>query len=971
MNDLISANEKQRPQVSLFVVEQKLRAGNGLKQFVILGSIKDMLKETILSRSVRVICAGGLALGMHAAFAQEAAEQPIQRVEITGSSIKRIAAEASLPVQTFSQKDIQRTGVTSVTDFIQQLPVMQGFTASSDSVGGGGGGLTTASIHGVGEAYTLVLVNGRRIAPATSGTTIDISTIPLAAVDHIEVLTDGASALYGADAIAGVVNFIMKKGAAPLTIDAKYSKPQHPGGTDRTVSISKGFGDYENDGYSLFMSYSHQDSDRLKASQRDFAKTGIINFNDPKTGTPLQFFNGSSRSIPPNVTVGYLNASGAKKSVSVNPYLKINGKCPAAHVDLGDGQCYFDYTSSVEIAPEIKRDGFWASGSLKLGNTGWKAFSDISFNKSHIYATIAPYPAEFALAKSSPLFAKYVQPYLTAEQLNGMTSATVKYRLQDLGGRAYDYESKASNIVAGVEGSAAGWDINSAFIFSRNKQPQNYLGGFPLADKFDAAIASGKLDPFPYALGEMPQDMQEVLRSTQYVGNYNTTDVKVYGWDAHASREAFSMPAGPAMLGVGVDFRKTKFSQRANQAVAHAEILFDDNQPEYAFSRKSGGVFGELETPITKEWSVTTSARYDRVTKLSDDLNGGNVGDDQSAGTFKVSTRWQPTKSMVFRGAYGTGFKVASMTQIGQPLADFGVTGGTYNCPLSAANGLQNHPLAQYCDTRGQLEVFQGGNSGLKPEKSRQWTLGAVFEPTSNFSAKLDLWSVEIRDAVTSVSEDLIANNPNKYIDLYTVKHKASTGLDTLAIKLLPINIGRQENKGLDYDFQYREKVWEGKLTARLAGTYIYHSKYTTPGTNDSWESSLNVYGSDNAVQFRNVIAASLTYDIGRFTHNLTGNFRNGYKDKHHDVENCAVNTNDANQDCVDVQLDVPSYTTFDWQTTFRAIKGLDLTFGVKNLTDRNPPLSLRNTGSHQLGYDPRYASPIGRTYYIGAQYKY
>jgi iron complex outermembrane receptor protein len=929
-----------------------------------------MMKETILSRSVRLICAGGLALGMQAAFAQQA-EQPVQRVEITGSSIKRIAAEAALPVQTFSQKDIQRTGVTSVTDFIQQLPVMQGFSVAADSVGGGGGGITSASIHGVGETYTLVLVNGRRIAPANSGTIIDISTIPLAAVERIEVLTDGASSLYGADAIAGVVNFIMKKGAAPLTVEAKLSSPQHPGAKDRTWSISKGFGDYEADGYSLFMSYNHQGQDRLKASQRDFASTGIINFNDPKTGTPLQFFNGSSRSIPPNVTIGYKNAAGANKTVSVNPYLKINGKCPPAHVDLGDGQCYFDYTSSVEISPELKRDGFWASGSLKLGNSGFKAFSDVSYNQSHIYATIAPYPAEFALAKTSPLFAKYVQPYLTPEQLSGMTSATVKYRLQDLGGRAYDYESKATNIVAGVDGNAAGWDINSALAYSRNKQPTGYLGGFPLADKFTAAMNSGKLDPFPYALGEMPAGMQEVLRSTEYVGNYSTTDVKSYGADVHASREAFALPAGPAMLGIGADFRQNKYSERANQAVAHSEILFEDDQPEFAFARKSGGAFAELETPVTKTWGVTSSVRYDRVSKLDDDLNGGNIGQNQSATTFKISTRWQPTKTMMFRGAYGTGFKVASMKQIGQPLADFGVTGGTYNCPLSAANGLANHPLAQYCDTRGQLEVFQGGNPDLKPEKSRQWSLGAVFEPFSGFSAKFDLWSVEIRDAVQNVSEELIASDPNKYIALYTVKHKQSTGLDKLAIKLLPINIGRQENKGLDYDFIWKEKVWEGRLTARLAGTYMYHSRYTTPGTDDQWETSLDQYGSDSAVQFRNVLSSTLTYDIGRFTHNLVANYRNGYKDKHHDVDNCAVNTNDANQDCVDVQLDVPSYTTFDWQTQFRLMKGLELTAGIKNLADRNPPLSLRNTGSHQLGYDPRYASAIGRTFYIGAQYKY
>lgn len=930
-----------------------------------------MMLEKVLSRSVRLVFAGGMAFGMHAAMAQQA-EQPMQRVEITGSSIKRIAAEASLPVQTFSAKDIERTGVTSVTDFVQQLPVMQGFTAAADSVGGGGGGITTASIHGVGEAYTLVLVNGRRIAPATSGTTIDINSIPLAAVQSIEVLTDGASALYGADAIAGVVNFIMKKGESPLTIDAKYSKPQHPGARDKTISIAKGWGDVEADGWSVFLSASHQDQERMKASQREFAKTGIINFNDPKTGTPLQFFNGSSRSIPPNVTIRYKDAAGKSKSVNVNPYLKINGKCPAAHVDLGDGQCYFDYTSSVEISPEIKRDSVYASGRLKLGNSGFTAFSEISLNDAHIYATIAPYPAEFSLAKSSPLFGKYIQPYLTAQQLSGMTSATVKYRLQDMGGRAYDYASKTTNIVAGVEGDVAGWTVNSAFTFSRNKAPTNYLGGFPLADKFNAAVDAGTIDPFPYALGEMPAAMKTALNGTGYTGNYSNTEIEMKGIDAHASRELFNAPGGKAGLGIGADFRKTSYKQSGNPAVSHSEILFDDDQPSFDYSRKNAGAFAELMVPVIKNLEVTGSVRYDKITKIDDAISGKSTGEDQSASTYKISAKYQPTKDLMFRAAMGTGFRVASMKEIAQPQVDFGVTGGTYACPLSAKNNLANHPLAKYCESSPtQLEVFQGGNPKLEPEKAKQWSFGVVWEAMSNLSVRMDLWNVEIRNAVSSVDEALIAGDPNKYINLYTTKFKASTGIESLAIIDAPINIGRQENRGIDYDFIYRAKFGETRVTGHLAGTHLLKSRYTTPGTDDQWETSLNVYGSDAAVQFRNMVVLSGTVDMGRWSHSLTANYKNGYKDKHHDIDNCAVNTNDAAQDCVDVQLDVPSYTTLDWQTQFRMMKNLELTAGVQNLTDRNPPLSLRNTGSHQLGYDPRYASAIGRKYYLSAKYKF
>ena len=314
----------------------------------------------------------------------------------------------------------------------------------------------------------------------------------------------------GSDAIAGVVNFILKKGAAPFAIEAKVGKPQHPGAESSSISISKGFGDYDTDGFSLFVSASHQDEGRLKASQRDFAKTGIIDFVNPATGELLHFFNGSSRSIPPNVAVTYNDPNDLslttglpkKKAVNVNAYLVANGVCPDKHVDLGDGNCYFDYTSSVEIAPEIKRDSIFASGSIKLGNSGFKAFADLALNDAHVYSTIAPYPAEFSLAKTDPLFIQYVQPNLTQIQLDNMVgNALVKYRLQDLGGRAYDYQSQTTHIVAGVDGAAMGWDINSAVTISENKQTQVYLSGFPLADKFTTALANGSVDPFPYALG--------------------------------------------------------------------------------------------------------------------------------------------------------------------------------------------------------------------------------------------------------------------------------------------------------------------------------------------------------------------------------------------------------------------------------------------------------------------------------------
>jgi len=925
-----------------------------------------MFKKTKICTGVLTVI-GALAISSAPAFAQ----QQLERVEVTGSSIKRVAAEGSLPVQTFTQKDIQKSGVTSVTDFIQQLPVMQGFTVASDSVGGGGGGSTTASIHDVGEQYTLVLLNGRRVAPNGSGTTIDLNSIPMAAVERIEVLTDGASALYGSDAIAGVVNFILKKGAAPFQIDARATKPQHKGGDGYNLAVSKGFGDFDADGYSFFASLSHDRTHQLKAADRDFAKTGIIEFQDQQ-GRTLNFFNGSSRSIPPNVDVRYNNPSPTNpnrvSTASFNPYFTLNGKCPDAHVNIGR-QCYFDYTSSVEIFPEEKRTSLFSTAELKLGSSGFKVFGELAVTDAHIIARIAPYPAEFSLDKTHPYFTKYIQPNLTAFQLANMRSVNVKYRLYDMGNRAYDYQTKANHLVVGLDGAVAGWDVNTALTYSTQKQLQNYVGGFPLADKFQAAIDAQKFDPFPYTLGTMPADQLAALQSTQFTGTYNTTNIKMYGWDGHASRELFKMEGGNAALALGADYRQQGYEVVANPAVANAEILFDDPQSQYDLKRHSAGVFAEMLMPVTRALELSAAGRFDSVSGVTDGRTGQKHGSTQDATTFKLSGKYKADKNLLFRGSYGTGFRTATMLQMAQPKADFGVTGGTYVCPFSDAHDPLGYVAKGYdCPSPGQFEVFTDSNAKLKPEHSTQWTIGTVFDAFDAFSVSLDLWSVKVKDAVSTVDEALYFERPDDYLDLFTIKHKASTGLDSVAIVFKPINIGRTTNRGLDWDFTFRQPTSLGRLTARVAGTYLIQSDYTRPGTSDIVESSLGKYGANAAVSFRNVISASATLDSGAWSHTLSTNYRSGYKDKFHDEENCAV---DDGENCIATQLDVPSYYTFNWQTRWNFNKALTLTVGVNNIGDVKPPLSLRNTGSHQLGYDPRYASPIGRAFYMSGTYKF
>ncbi|MEJ2089237.1 MAG: TonB-dependent receptor plug domain-containing protein, partial [Gammaproteobacteria bacterium] len=343
-----------------------------------------------------------VSLPLGAAQAQD--EPMIEEIIVTGSAIARPDLDNALPVQVFNEVDIFQTGVTNTPDLIAKMPAMQNPYTDSDSVGGGGGGIRTANLRGIGDQYTLSLVNGRRIAPADSGSTIDISNIPVAMLDRVELLTDGASALYGSDAIAGVVNFVMKEEVDKTTIALRGDQPEHKGGENWNFDLVSGFGSVDADGYGVVFSYSHDEQKQLASADRGFAETGFVHFTDG--GQSYYFQNSSTNAIPANA---YLRDDNGEL-LAFNPYFARTGSC-AEHNTPQDQICGFDYTSTLEVLPEHERDSIYVNGTwqatdqLKLfGNVFWSDFTMIT--------RIAPYPTgQFPLPIDSDLVQTEVMPY--------------------------------------------------------------------------------------------------------------------------------------------------------------------------------------------------------------------------------------------------------------------------------------------------------------------------------------------------------------------------------------------------------------------------------------------------------------------------------------------------------------------------------------------------------------------------------
>jgi iron complex outermembrane recepter protein len=442
-------------------------------------------------------------------------------------------------------------------------------------------------------------------------------------------------------------------------------------------------------------------------------------------------------------------------------------------------------------------------------------------------------------------------------------------------------------------------------------------------------------------------------------GSIRDASTTLKGIDAHASHELFQLPAGAAQIALGGDYRNYHYQQTPH--ATSSDIFGFSASPAYDMERNNYGVFGELNVPVLKGLELSGAARYDTFEAVKNKLADREMGTKESSTTYKVSARWQPTPSFLMRGSYGTGFKAPSMLDIGQPLVAAGFTSNSWDCPanLKAEN-------ADYCQVgKRQYNVLSGGNEHLKPEKSKQFTVGFRFEPTNSFSLQADLWDVKIRDAVSSVSEALIFGDPVKYRELFTTFVDPGNGQTYWAKKTLSINIGKTHNQGLDWETSYRHNFSFGKLTTVLNGTYLIKSDYTKPGTDNDWVNSMNYFGVNDAVSFRHIVRLSTTLDTGAFSNSLVANYRNGYTDAEAQSRNVATNQLET------FRVHVPSHLTFDWQGKWKATSNLLLRAGIKNIADRDPPFSLRASSGHQVGFDPRYADPLGRTFYLTGSYTF
>jgi iron complex outermembrane receptor protein len=943
------------------------------------------VKLTKLAQLIALTGVAGPVLAQVAAPAQ-----PIARVEITGSSIKRIAKEGALPLEIISRKQIEAQGIVSAEQLIASLNVngngSDNLASNADVTSGaqrGNNGASSANLRGQGADSTLVLLNGRRIAThGMKGSAVDLNSIPFAAVDRVEVLKDGASAIYGTDAIGGVINFILKKDYHGLEAQAFTDVTEAGGGNIQRYSVTGGFGDLDTQGYNVLFAASTGENKALRGNQRDF-----VNTFQPERGLSVDtrgapFANVFATSVGDSILSRKSNTGptlpGGTQAYSGISLLDLPGGAGCNAVDgmgaydekLWDTPaaaygCAWDTGRAAVLQQPVKNSNFVTRATFKVG--GHQLFAELVGSKTEVAKSFSPnqispgastFPASSFYpstgAAYNEVFNSLVAVFPSIAANRGLPIA-YRWRCMECGNREIVTDTKAGRVLLGADGQIGKFDYKVGLSRAFSESESTLGTGYNYTAALAAALGTGVINPFLKPGEQQSQAALDLINSTSAAG------VVLYGgrttltaFDASLSGDIFTLPAGPVMAAVGTDLRKEqyKFNGDLRAAAARPAILnapFDDVNALAQVSRDIRALYAEVLVPITKALEVTVAVRQDHYSGFGSTVNP------------KLSFRWQPVEQLLFRGSYNEGFRAPAFNQLFNGLTETAYAGKDLADPGKCPTGKVDSTKPG-CEAITPV-ILTGGKSTLGPETAKQGTVGVVWEPSPRFSANLDLWEIRRYNTIKSVSLATMLANYELFKDQFA--RDASGNL--VAIDQRWVNSGDGITRGIEAGARTNGKIWDGVWGAGIDGSYLLEKK-NRPIANAPYGASevgLFTFTGDLGLKWKHT--AYLSFKQGDWSGLFQNVYRNGYLDQVlPGVASGKVTPSNYNPK-------VDAYSIFHVSATYGGIKNLTLTAGIKNLFDKDPPFAITYDGNTGAGssWEPRVADPRGRSLTLMANYKF
>ncbi|MCD9085249.1 TonB-dependent receptor [Stenotrophomonas sp. SY1] len=790
----------------------------------------------------------------------------LDTVMVTGSRLIRTDLDAPSPTTMVTREDIQAAGSATIETVLNEFPQLAAGNTSSVN-NGGGSGVLTANLRGLGANRTLTLVNGRRFMPADSDGVVDLASIPDALIENVEIVTGGASAVYGSDAIAGAVNFIMRKNFSGIEAAYTHGQTSEGDGAYDKYDITLG-GNFADDRGNAVISFSRTDRDPVLQGARDFSKVPL----DTVDG---KLVPGGSGSIP-GTRIG-LSGSQLGSLVGVN--LTPAGECSAmTGIRFGENgtplpycnpQDAYNYAAMNYLQRPLERTQVTALANYKV-NDAVEAYAEVYYSDSanryqqapDSFTPVTPGAGSSTLLvpnfANNPVLLPAVRQFFTDNahifDPDGDGTASIVgagRRADELGPRYYTYDRVSRNLIGGLRGDfevgGGHWWRWDAFVQEQHTRTDttqnNMINQARLAQALNATVdsagnlvcvnpASGCVPASIFGLESISPGSAAFL--TPQRAHTETFDRNVVG--ATLSGSLFDLPAGSVAMAFGAEYRKDEYAFQPSAMDVAGEYGAVSQMPmagEYSVKE----VFTEFRVPLLSGARFAQSLAIEGAARYSDYSTIGGVN------TWKVGLEWSPTDWMRFRSAYNVAIRAPSLNELYSPQAR-GFTSGVDPCTASAnpsaaqqqlciQQGVPAADLPNFSQGSVGFERTTGGNPNLTEEKSDTFTVGAVFSlpQVDGLNFAVDYFQVDVEDAITSLGANQMLSDCFSQLDPNSTTCRAIIRLPNGQIddvRSTLQNIGKLKARGLDFQTDYRFNVpWgiggnDGNMSLTLLTSWLF-----------------------------------------------------------------------------------------------------------------------------------------------------
>ncbi len=910
-----------------------------------------------------------------------AAATGLPPVEVTGSRIKRAEADTVSPVLVLDQEDIRRTGADTLKELFERISNVGNAVPDTGGRGTFAAGSSQAGLRGLGAKSTLVLLNSRRVAPYPLAEYSDIFTnidsLPLEAVERVEILRSGGSALYGSEAVAGVINIITRPGYQGVHARASAQRSDKTGNfRSESASLTAGFGDLATDRYNVLTNLEVYHRDGVVWSE-------VLSFVNPKATAPFPSFGTpSTYSYPGNVL----------------PAGALPGCDPAL---VSGGLCRYDRYQRFEAMPAAKRVNLMTAAKFKLDG-GLLGFAEALYSNTETtyLSAFLPYgPALPSVVWGNPsnneirTFTYRGLPAGHPLNPTGQDDAELRYRFID-GPNDTTAQASQYRVLAGLRGTYQAFEWESALGIMGGRADQRSRGLFSDSG-FRQVIGNyepGQVDPQffnrDYRIGQPNSAATLNTLFPEYGYRGSTTETFV---DGKIAGEVLRFQGRPVAIAAGFDLRHQRFAVKPSDKLRTGDIVGEGLTASDA-SRTHGALFGEVNLPMTADFELQAAARLDKFPGFAAHLSP------------RLGMRFEVTPMLKLRGTVESGFRAPNLSESATStrFSSIPATSDPKRCSqaqalardlrAAAATLPATDPnkilLAARADGVTNAECIAvlasivRNNPNLQPETSRNATVGLVFQPVHNTDLVLDYWQIQrkneigLQDLRTLLpKEDTLAPGIITRADVsadrtFTPAERAAYGVAAGPLVSLTgafENELRTQSAGIDFAINSRFKTDVADLALRINGTYLTKLQYYSAALGRFGD---NLVGRGGASRVRTDISAVATR--GAFTHGLTWNYTSGttlngdYYDTDFNVAGCAARGWSADQ-CRQGALHY-----WDYHFAYAEGKGLAFGLNIRNVFNTRTPINLRGILAGGGGIIPQdYVDVMGRMVRGTVEYRF